>query len=177
MARPRVASRSELTKLGLEVLGEDVSPGAYEVRMVKAIAAMLAASKVTKKARVDETKLAVPPRQLFEAIRRDAGDKILCEPIDARWFGRLGGALKALPSFGPADVELLTSWLNAGGQATWPQGVPTFDHLIRNLDKWTAFAREWDRRGRQTLGGKRGAVGSPSTAESSDFSAFMVPKL
>lgn len=160
--------------MGLEELGP--TPGSSEVRLVKAIAKMLAASKVTKKARVDESKLTVPPRDLFTAIRSGVGDKILCEPVDARWFGRLGGALKALPSFGTADVQLLIDWLNAGGCHSWPQGVPTFAHLITNLDKWTAFAREWDRRGRNAIRGKT-SVGAASTPESTDFSAFSVPKL
>jgi hypothetical protein len=165
-----VATRAELVRVGLEVLGEDIAPGTYEVRMVKAIAAMLAA-------RVDESKLTVPPRTLFEAIRQGCPDKVLCEPIDARWFGRLGGTLKALPSFTEADPQLLVDWLNAGGMSTWPQGVPTFGHLINKLNDWLAFAREWDQRGRQTIGGKRGVVGAASTAEGSDFSAFNVPKL
>jgi hypothetical protein len=174
-----VASRAELVRVGLEELGEDKhSPSPHEVRMVRAIASMLATAGSAKKARgrVDESKLAVPPRDLFTAIRTGAGDKILCEPVDARWFGRLGGALKALPSFGTADVQLLVDWLNAGGCHSWPQGVPTFSHLITNLDKWTAFAREWDRRGRNAIRGKT-SVGAASTPESTDFSAFAVPKL
>lgn len=144
--------------------------------MVRAMAAMLALSRVTKRARSEESRLNVAPRTLFDAIRAGASDKVLCEPIDARWFGRLGGALKALPSFMPADVELLVEWLNAGGMRSWPQGVPTFSHLITHLDKWTAFAREWNSRGRQEMRGKT-AVGVASTAESTDFSAFNVPKL
>lgn len=171
-----MANRAELVRIGLEVLGEDISPGAYEVRMVKAIAAMLAAAKVTKKARVDETKLTVPPRKLFEAIRQGCPDKVLCEPIDGRWFGQLGGALKALPSFTEEDPQLLVDWLNAGGMSTWPQGVPTFGHLVKRLNDWLAFAREWDKRGRNTIRGKT-AVGAASTPESTDFSAFAVPKL
>lgn len=161
--------------MGLEVLGED--PGSLESRLVRAVAAIVAeATKPKTKGRTDESKLAVPPRTLFDAIRREAADKVLCEPIDGRWFGRLGAALKQLPSFGPADVELLIGWLNAGGCATWPTGVPSFSHLITHLDKWTAFAREWDKRGRQTLRGKT-SVGAEATAENTDFSAFNVRKL
>lgn len=170
-----MASRSELTRIGLEELGS--APGSSEVVLVKAFAAMLAAATAPRKrSTTDETKLAVSPRALFEAVRREAADKVLCEPIDQRWFGRLGGALKALPSFGPADVELLTSWLNAGGVRSWPQGVPTFSHLITHLDKWTAFAREWHARGRQEIRGKT-AVGAASSPDNSDFSAFAVKRL
>ncbi len=138
---------------------------------------MLEKATVSKKARdkADATKLKVPPRTVFDAVRRECGDKVLCDPIDARWFGRLGAALRALPSFNEDDVELLTGWICAGGTASWPQGVPTFSHLITHLDKWTAFAREWHRRGRQEIRG-RTAVGS-STAVAEDFSAFKVPKL
>jgi hypothetical protein len=171
--------RADLVRAGLEALRDDkdVVPGPYEERMVRAIAAMLSVQKANKRPRVDESKLIVPPRTLFEAVRKGCPDKVLCEPIDARWFGRLGAALKALPSFTEADPQLLVDWLNAGGMSTWPQGVPTFSHLITHLDRWTAFAREWDQRGRQTIGGRRGSVGAPSTAESTDFSAFKVPKL
>jgi hypothetical protein len=174
-----MASRAELVRVGLEELGEDgaVSPGSYEVRMVKAIAAMIAKSRETKRARVDESKLAVPPRTLFEAVRREAGDKVLCEPIDARWFGRLGGALKALPSFGGADVALLVDWLNAGGQASWPRGVPSFGDLITHLPKWVAWAREWDRRGRQLLRGSTAVGAAVNEGSDHGLSGFATPKL
>lgn len=169
-----MASRLDLLRAGLEELEE---PTPAEDRILRAVARMLAlATQPKKKATVDDSKLAVPPRTLFEAVRSQAGDRVLCEPIDGRWFGRLGGALKALPSFGVDDVELLISWLQAGGMASWPQGIPTFSHLITNLDKWTAFAREWDRRGRQAIRGKT-LVGAAATAESTDFSAFGVRKL
>lgn len=128
------------------------------------------------RAKVNLDKLAVAPRTIFDAVRANAGDRVLCEPVDARWFGRLGGVLKSLPSFVPADVQLLVDWLNAGGCRSWPQGVPTFGHLIAHLDKWTAFAREWDRRGRNELWGKT-AVGAAMTADATDFSAFKVPRL
>lgn len=177
-----MASRleTEMVRAGLEQLRADpkAAPGAYEERLVRALAAMLAVSKAPKRIRtVDGGTLAVSPKELFETIRQGCPDKVLCEPIDGRWFGRLGGVLKALPSFTKADPGLLVDWLNAGGMQGWPQGVPTFSHLITQLDKWTAFAREWDARGRQSIGGKRGAVGAPSTAESTDFSAFGVKRL
>jgi hypothetical protein len=169
-----VASRLDLLRAGLEEI-EDPTPA--EDRMIRAFARMLAvATQPKKKAQADDVKLTVPPKELFEAVRRDAGERVLCDPIDGRWFGRLGGVLKALPSFEKDDVERLTAWINAGGVASWPTGVPTFGHLITHLDKWTAFAREWDKRGRQTLRGKT-SVGAASTAEATDFSAFGVRKL
>lgn len=175
-----MASRAELVRVGLEELGEEGSaPGSYEVRMVRAIAAMIAKSRETKKARAatNEPKLAVGPRDLFEAVRDHAGDKVLCDPVDARWFGRLGAALKAVPGLNPSDVKLLTDWLNAGGQSSWPRGIPGFGDLITHLVKWVAWAREWDRRGRQTLRGST-AVGA-AVVEGSDLglSGFATPKL
>jgi hypothetical protein len=169
MARP-----SDLLSAGLAALGPDPSPA--EDRIVRAVAAMLQAKGKRKSAPSDDSKLAVAPRTLFETVRREAGDKVLCEPIDARWFGHLGTVLKSV-EFTPDDLERLVAWLNAGGQATWPQGVPGFGHLIQRLPSWTALAREWDRRGRQELGRGRGSVGAASTPESTDFSAFQAPRL
>lgn len=169
-----MASRLDILRAGLEEI-EDPTPN--EDRLIRAWARMLAvATQPKRKAAIDDTKLPVPPRDLFEAVRRDAGDRVLCEPIDGRWFGRLGGVLKALPSFGPEDVELLTSWLCAGGQASWPRGIPSFGDLITHLPKWVAWAREWDRRGRQTLRGST-AVGATNAPEAADMSAFTVRKL
>ncbi len=140
--------------------------------LLRAVAGMIAVATGPKRRAVTAgPKLAVTPQVLFEAVKSTCPDRIICEPVDVRWFGRLGGALKALPDFVPSDVELLTSWLSAGGQASWPQGVPTFGHLITHLASWTGFARLWDQRGRQTIGGKN-VVGAAGTAESTDFSAF-----
>lgn len=174
-----MANRVELTRIGLEVLGADstVVPGPYEERMVRAIAAMIAEGIKTKRARDKAApKLTVAPRDLFETVLKQAGDRVLCTPVDSRWFGRLGGALKALPDFTAQDPELLCDWLNAGGCASWPRGLPSFGDLINMLPKWVAWAREWDRRGRQTLRGST-AVGAATTAESTDFSAFKAPRL
>lgn len=166
-----MASLSELTKAGLEGLGDD--PGPLEVRLVKAVAKMLAVAGGRKKKGTDETKLAVSPAALFKAISEGCPDRVLCSPIDNRWFGRLGGVLKSFADFGPNDVEILVAWFNAGGQSSWPQGVPTFDHLILNLGKWTAFARQWDARGRQDLHRRgAGSVGLPSAGDQTDWSAF-----
>lgn len=144
---------------------------------VAAVAAMLAeAGRKGKPAAADEPRLAVSPRALFQAVVERCPDKVLCDPVDGRWFGRLGGVLKQLPDFEQADVERLCAWLAAGGCRTWPTGVPTFGHLITQLDKWVAFAREWDRRGRSALYGKT-SVGPESSPESTDFSAFSTPRL
>jgi hypothetical protein len=176
-----VASRAELTRVGLEVLGADstVAPGAYEERMVRAMAAMLATATTSKRARgtKDESKLAVPPRDLFEIIRAGAGDRVLCTPVDSRWFGRLGGALKALPDFNAADPQLLVDWLQAGGCASWPRGVPSFGDLINLLPKWVAWAREWDRRGRQTLRGATAVGAAVNEGGDHGLGGFAVPKL
>lgn len=145
--------------------------------MIKAIAAMLEAAKPGKKARLtpDEAKLAVSPRALYEAVRSKAGDKVLCDPPDGRWFGALGAILKTMPGFGPDDLEKLIAWLNAGGMAGWPLGVPTFGHLIKHFANWVPMAREWDRRGRQDL--RRGGVGTATADGDNGLSAFKAPRL
>jgi hypothetical protein len=129
------------------------------------------ATQKRSKATVDDSRLSVAPKALFEAVKRDAGDRIICDPIDGRWFGRLGGVLKNLPSFGPDDVSLLVDWLNAGGVGFW-NSKPTFSHLITHLDKWTASARDWDRQGRRAINGGKYAAPEPV-----DLGAFKARKL
>jgi hypothetical protein len=169
-----MASRAEILRAGLGELPE-ATPS--EERLLGAIAAMIAAGTAPKRRKgLDESKLAVSPKFLFEQVRDQAGDRVVCAPVDGGWFGRLGGVLKRMPDFGPADVQLLVEWLNAGGQASWPRGVPNFGDLVTHLPKWAGWAREWHNRGRQTLRGST-AVGTANNAESADFSAFAVRKL
>lgn len=158
--------------------GQSRPPTSDEQVWLDTLAAMLAeATKVKVKPKFDETKLAVTPRELFEAVRRGCTGKILCEPIDGRWFGRLGGILKSLPSFDTSDVPLLCDWIDAGGLSSWPQGLPTFGHLVTHLAKWTAFAREWHARGRHRIG-TRSLIGVAIEGDAAtDMSAFSVPKL
>ncbi len=165
-------SRSEqLALVGLEGLPADPGPA----DLVRAVARMLAAATEKKKAKSPEApKLAIGPREFFETVRELAGERLLCDPVDARWFGRLAGTLKALPDLAASDAEAVGSWLAAGGCRTWPTGVPTFGHAITHLDKWIAWAREWDRRGRPEMSGKTNVGNSVAAA---DFSAFKAPKL
>lgn len=135
--------------------------------MVRAIATMFANVGDTRRQK-PAAELPVSPKAIFDAVA--ANGAILCDPVDNRWFGRLGGLLKSV-RVEQGDLDTLLAWFDAGGVATWPQGKPTFTHFLQHLDKWLAFSREWDRRGRQQLGyGKQGAIG---TAEApADWSAF-----
>ncbi len=163
--RARMASRSELEKAGLAALG--APPTAAQAQLISALAAMLALSgRKDKKPAAALGPLPVSPSELFEAIA--ATGKVLCDPIDKRWFGRLGGLLRSV-TVTPADVDLLVSWLEAGGVASWPQGMPTFDHFIQRMGNWLSFAREWNRRG----GGRivKGMIGADAAAEA-DWGAF-----
>lgn len=121
------------------------------------MAAMLDAATTTKtksKPAVEDL-LPVGVGPVFEAIR-DTG-KVLCEPRDKRWFGRLGALLKSVRIDGPT-LDVLCAWLSAGG-VNWWSTPPTFDHALANLPKWVNYALEWDVRGRQALGAK-GGVGA-----------------
>lgn len=104
------------------------------------IAAMLeaATAKPVKAKVAPADKLPVSPVAIFEAIR--ATEKVLCEPVDNRWFGRLGAVLKQI-KVEQVDLDLLCEWLQHGGIDWWT--VPaTFDHAIANLGKWLAASRK-----------------------------------
>lgn len=122
--------------------------------MLDAFAAMLeaATAKPTKAKADPAAKLPVSPGVVFEAIK--ATGKVLCEPVDSRWFGRLGATLKQL-RLERDTLAVLCDWLEAGGIAWW-SSPPTFDHVFANLAKWANYALEWDTRGRQELGSKGG---------------------
>ncbi len=139
-------------------------------QLLDAFACMIeaATARVPPKAVAAEVaKLAVAPAAVFEAIK--ATHKVLCDPIDKRWFGRLGVLLRSVP-VDAAMLECLCSWLTAGGLAWWT--VPlTFDHVFMNLSKWLASAREWDDRGRQPLGTK-GGVGIEIEQDVDSWASF-----
>lgn len=160
-------SAADLTSVGLAAIGSGHSE--LELRLVRAMAAMLAASdKPTKKSVADP--LPISPVKLFQAVAENGA--ILCDPIDKRWFGRLGGLLRNV-RVEVGDLHLLLDWFNAGGVASWPQGKPTFTHFLQHLDKWLAFSREWDKRGRPDLTRRgAGSIGLATDNGPTDWSGF-----
>ncbi len=164
---------TDLADTGIAALG--AVPSELEVRLVRAVAAMLAvASSPARAARSKSVAAPLPvsPQSVFQQVA--SSGCIICEPVDNRWFGRLGGLLKNI-RVEQTDLDTLLAWFDAGGIKGWPTGKPGFTHFLIHLDKWLGMSREWDKRGRQTLGGKSSigsAVDSPA-----DMSAFSVPRL
>lgn len=164
-------SADELIEIGLKSLGPSATQS--EERIIRAVAAMLPYASGRPRRKASEPLLPVSPSDVFKAIQ--ATRAVLCEPVDQRWFGRLGGLLKNV-RVEVGDIEVLVAWLTSGGVAGWPQGKPTFTQLLQHLDKWLAFSREWDRLGRQELkrGGTNIGIDNPSAA---DLSSFKAPRV
>lgn len=111
-----------------------------------AMATMLAEAtkKPTKKKKADETVLVISPKEMYETIRDNCGDKVACEPYDSRWFGRLGSRLKDIPDLERGDLQRLVSFINGSGISFWKTTF-TFGHLIKWLPEMIAKARKEQR--------------------------------
>ena len=153
-----MASRTELTKLGMDLLTEACPAASPEARgIIKAVAAMIALGPGRKKRNpADGPVLAVSPAAVYQAVAET--ECVLCVPVDSRWFGRLGGVMKNMPDFTQDTLTALCAWLRAGGVKTWPGGKPSFSHLITHLDKWAGRAVEW--------------TGGAGNSEPTDWSMF-----
>jgi hypothetical protein len=136
----------------------DMDLGDLDDRLVNAIACMVEAATAKGKPAKDGPKLEVGVAPVFEAIK--ATGKVLCEPVDNRWFGRLGKLLTQV-KVGPSELTLLCEWLEAGGVGWW-SSPPTFEHALNNLPRWLNTATEWDRRGRPPFNSK-GGMGDTTT--------------
>jgi hypothetical protein len=116
------------------------------------VAAMLdeATKPKAKKAKGEEPTLVISPKELFETIRDLCGSRVLCEPYDSKWFGRVGKALKDIPDLQVEDRLALVGWINSGALDKWPV-KPNFGHCIKHLSSWIASARRY----------RTGTVGAP----------------
>lgn len=133
--------------------------------LLNAIAVMLDAAtrpepKVAAVAGEGAGKLAFSPAQLLAAIRARAGHVIITEPLDKRWFGRMGGVLKNIVGLEEADLDRVLDWIVAGGLRTWPNGAPDLGSVARWFPEWIGRARTWEDRGRQEMRGAN-QVGAP----------------
>lgn len=126
-----------------------------------AIACMLdeaTAKRPSAAARTPEVVLPMGPGPVYDAVK--ATGRVLCEPVNKNWFGRMGKQLQQIRPDATA-IATMCAWLEAGGTAGWPS-PPTFEHAIVHLSKWLSYALAWDERGRQELG-SRGGVGTETT--------------
>lgn len=169
-ARKHSSRADELRELGLDVL-KAWPPGQFSAEaIVTAFAAMLAVVELPRGRRAvkppaDVAKLAFSPNALYQELRTRVPHLVVCEPVQHRLFGFLGNQLKGLGGLEPADCERVVSWIEAGGLASWTV-QPVFAHVVQNIGKFVAYAREWDRRGRQQLGKGKHNAGLPVAAVS-----------
>lgn len=124
-----------LYRVGCEAITTMPRVGYSESELaLMAIAAMLAEAtkKPTPKAK---PKSLVAPRVAFEIIR--ASGAVDCDPVDQRWFGRLGKEL-AMLQLTEADLGLIADYLSCGG---WKGERPTFGKIIKWLPELAARAK------------------------------------
>lgn len=97
----------------------------------------------------------VNPDGVVGRFAAELNGEVLMSPAQSNWPHRLRAVLSNMPDFSGPDVDLILDWLRAGGVKGW-RTPPTFDDAIRLWGKWTAFAREWNARGRQPVRGDLG---------------------
>lgn len=167
MARRRVSGsrEDELRTVGLEtyqslrpgILGSDRYNDAEA--LIGAVAAMLTKADIQRRRKPekldDGVRLPFSPHEFYAELRARCGHLVICEPVENRLFGYLGGRLKQMGGLERSDMDNVVAWIEAGGLANWTV-MPTFKHVVTNIDKFIAYARLWNQRGRQELGGKPG---------------------
>jgi hypothetical protein len=142
--------------------------------MIAAIAAMLAKADVQRRRKPEKLdtgeRLPFSPHEFYTELRARAGHLVITEPVENRLFGFLGGRLKSINGLERADMDRVIGWIEAGGTRKWSV-MPTFKHVVTNFDKFVAYAREWDRRGRQEIGAGSRNVGAdtPTVDPGSEF--------
>ena len=175
MARHRVSGsrEDELREVGLETYHAPLPEDPFE-SMIGAVAAMLAKADVQRRRKVEKPdtgeRLPFSPHEFYTQLRARAGHLVITEPVENRLFGYLGGRLKSITGLERDDMDRVIGWIEAGGTRKWTV-MPTFKHVVTNFDKFVAYAREWDRRGRQELNGGARNVGAdtPESDPGSDF--------
>ena len=138
-----VARKVTIYRAGVEAFGS--RPNAQQEKLLKAIAAMMAeATKKpsTRKKPTEGPKLAVTPKELYEACLERVPHIIACEPYDKSWFGRLGKKLQQTNGLRADDLEKFVSWVESGGLEFFSDC--TFAHVIKHWDVWIVKARSGD---------------------------------
>ena len=175
MARRRVSGsrEDELREVGLDTYRAPLPEDPFE-SMIAAVAAMLAKADIQRRRKpdkvVDEVRLPFSPHEFYTQLRARAGHLVIMEPVENRLFGYLGGRLKQITGLERADMDNVVAWVEAGGLRDW-KVMPTFKHVVTNIDKFVAYAREWNKRGRQQLGRGARNVGAdtPDVDPGSEF--------
>ncbi len=158
------ARAKQLFELGLKTFNDD--DGSNATGLIKAFAVMLSAPAPSRKALAAEAGPALPfsVQEMHQMLLARVGHLVVCDLVNGSVFGHLGRKLKGIAGLTRADLDHLVSWIEAGGLA-WMTTQPTFQSIVHNCDKWFATAREWDRRGRQTLRRGGSNVGAGDGAE------------
>jgi hypothetical protein len=124
-------------KVGANAIGREPEDddGTGVLSGLKAIAVMLdeATRKPTRKKHEPDT--LVSPRRAFEILRSSGA--IDCDPVDRRWFGRLGKELEAL-KLTEADVNQIADYLSEGG---WVGARPDMGKVISYLSALATRAK------------------------------------
>lgn len=156
MARARKPGTREEELLGVGLDAFRAAPGGDSEAVLAGVAAMLAKAEVQRKrkpeAAPDQVPLPFSPHEFYTQLKARVGHLVLCDPVEHRQFGYLGGRLKQVAGLEFRDMDRVCAWIESGGLRNWSI-VPTFAHVVQNIGKFIAYAREWERRGRQTLGG------------------------
>ena len=155
---------AELAEVGQRALCASTDDGAVQSEaLVNAFASMLDAA-IPAKRKPPAPKSLTPelpftPRDVHMAFVQRCSELVVCFPVDGRAFAQLGAGMKSIEGLEAADLERLTGWVEAGGLHWW-KGLPAFQNVVNNFGKWVSLAREWDKRGRQSLRGDSN-VGKP----------------
>lgn len=156
-----------------ESAGKPAGLTAADEGLLEAIASMVEFAtrpKSKRKAADGEgAALLVSPAHLYGEFKNRVGHIVLCEPYDKRWFGRVAATLKAMPDLQASDLDLVLDHIEAGSLATWPNGAPDFNAVIKWFPTWVMRARKWAENGRQAVGSKA-VLGAP--VQAMDLSPF-----
>jgi hypothetical protein len=180
MARRRVSGsrEDELVEAGTSAFVSSLPPGPlmsyHEEAMIRAIAAMLTKADIQRRRKpeklVEDVPLPFSPREFYSQLRARVGHLVITEPVENRLFGYLGGRLKQINGLERSDMDNVIGWIEAGGLRDW-KVMPTFKHVINNIDKFIGYGRVWNARGRQQLGPGTKNVGAdtPEVDPGSEF--------
>lgn len=146
--------RENLIKLGIDTHTQAIRQRRASHALIESIAAMIdyATAKPPARPKVARDKNAVAklpfgPGDVFKRLEESCSDVIQMRPYEAQSFGRLGRALCGVQGLEHDDLELVASWIQSGGLATWPIQV-CWNHVVRHFcSAWIPAARSWQAKG------------------------------
>lgn len=158
-----MSKRADLEAIGLKALHAYRGPtgDTYGApALIAAVAAMLAAPAASKsRGKREGSTLPFAPQAVHQALRDRVGHIVLTDVVSGQVFGILGRKLQSISGLEESDLDHLVSWIEAGGFG-YCTTAPTFQMVAANIDKYIAWAREWDRRGRLPIRKGGSTVGS-----------------